>query len=405
MEGGIAALSDQYWLSIQTQFTDFDNAVVLMGVPEYGGDTYSDGYPAIARIRNVKTAGQVSFETRLYIADDAFCLKTWYTPQPIIPAVPVSWMVVEQGAYELSLAKFMIGKGLVNRINSDVTNQDNFVKFDYPTGCTSPTAVCAFDSAETVGLVLQLQTVVYERLLIPRGVTVQKRFSKVVLQPHDATDSTYYEMPRYETLAYMAFDTSVEINCFEFVALETRKFSGVSFLKQVISLSYVYKSSPGVFAALNSAISLADSTGLRVTDRTTRKVSLITQEDQCYDEETIHTTPEVIAAVVIGERSVRSSCLVCKVHFSSIPINKQLSNNTSSSYDKRRISEVDSYSAESKSSSSSSIKKGGGRLSGLTIVCALIAFLVVVYAAFYIIKLRSSYTLMDRAFGRIPSKL
>ena len=394
----MAELSDQYWLTIQTQFADFDNAVVLMGVPEYGGSTNHGGYPAIARIRNVNSAGRISFQARLYLANDEHCIDTWYTPQPVVPAVRVSWLVVEQGAYELSLAKFMIGKGPINRIDNVATNTDNFNKFVYPLGCTSPTEACAFDDAAAIGVVLQLQTVVYDRLLIPRGVSIQKRFSKVVLQPHDAMDSSYYEMPLFETLAYMAFDTSININCNENIGLEMRKFDSITYTKREIPFHYTYKSAPGLFGSLNSATSLADSTGLRAFDRTSRKVFLITQEDQCYDEETIHTTPEVAAAIVIGERTVKSSCLICKFAYNSVPIVKHVSNfaptdrrlNTDFTPEQQVINYVHSTNTSA---------KRNGFVTGVMIVCISIVVFVVIYFASFLFKRKTKNTIMDRAFG------
>ena len=102
IEGGFTSADEKNWVSISTVLTNFINAVVFVSLPEISGETSSEGYPAIARVRNVVTSGQVSFQTKIYLANDSFCEKTWYTPKPINPKLKLAWMVVEQGAYNVS---------------------------------------------------------------------------------------------------------------------------------------------------------------------------------------------------------------------------------------------------------------------------------------------------------------
>ena len=84
-----------------------------------------------------------------------------------------------------------------------MTNSNNFQRFNFPTNSDSPAIPCVFDTCATAGYIVQLQTLVYDRLLIPRGYSNALRFVKVVLQPHDSADLSYYVMPDPETVGYM----------------------------------------------------------------------------------------------------------------------------------------------------------------------------------------------------------
>jgi hypothetical protein len=257
----------------------------------------------------------VSFQTKIYQANDSFCLKTWRVPTAISTLLDLSWVVVEQGVFDLNGHYFMIGSGDITREDSNVGNGNNFIRFNYPTGCEAPELVCAFPSTATVGVIAQLQTLVYDRLLIPRGLLVRSRFTRFVLQPHDAVDLSYYTMMTPETLAYMAFETDIRVSCVEKWTIETRQFTGVTNIKLDISFAEPYAIPPGVFGMIGTSNSLGDSTGLRALDRTTTTTSLITQEDQCVDQETMHTTAEVVFAFVIGEAQGTDGCVICRALF------------------------------------------------------------------------------------------
>lgn len=319
IEGGFILADSSSWVHVSTTLSSFNDVVVFVSVPEISGELQEDGtnkgYPAIARVRNVVSSGQVTFDTKLYLANDSYCANTWYTPKPINPPAKLSWIAVESGAFNVSGKKLFVGKGPITRENSDTTNQNNFVRFDYPSGCTSASEVCAFDEGDVVGIITQLQTVVYDRLLIPRGVSVQRRFSKIVLQPHDSIDSNYYVMLSPETLGFMAFPTDIKISCVEKLTFETHRYYPVTHVTVDVAYHYYYTNPPGIFGMVGSSVSLADSTGLRTFDRSSSGTSIVTQEDQCYDEETVHTTQEVVFAFIIGEQAQSTSCTVCRAFF------------------------------------------------------------------------------------------
>ena len=116
----------------------------------------------------------------------------------------------------------MIDGGPIYREYADVTNSNNFQRFNFPTGCDSPAIPCVFDTCATVGYVMQLQTLVYDRLLIPRGYSNALRFIRVVLQPHDSADFSYYAMPGSETLGSTAFEAGLSVSYVEGLLFETQ---------------------------------------------------------------------------------------------------------------------------------------------------------------------------------------
>jgi hypothetical protein len=318
IEGGFANVDDQSWVSISTTLTGFKNASVFVSLPNIPGATSSDGFPAIARVRQVVTQGQVSFQTRLFQANDSFCSKQWRVPKAISPPLELSWLVVENGVFMvLNQYRVMIGRGLINREDSSVTNNNNFIRFDYPVGCVTSTDSCRFPDGVSPATILQLQTLVYSRLLIPRVRVINLSFMRLVLQPHDSTTLSYYAMPNPETLSYLVYNSGMTVSCIEGLTIEGTIFSGVTNIKVPITFGYTYLVPPGVFGTVGSSISLTDSTGLRVFDRTTTGASIITQEDQCVDEETDHTTGELIFTLTIGVQTALPSCSICMARFAT----------------------------------------------------------------------------------------
>jgi hypothetical protein len=229
IEGGFANIDDKSWVRVTTKYNSFMKANIFISLPNIPGETSAEGYPAIARVRNVVSSGQVSFETKIYQANDSYCSKQWYIPSAIVPGLSMSWLVVEHGAYNLTKnIVFIIGDGAITRQDSVVSNTNNFIRFNFPVGCTSMTLSCGFSTGTTVGIILQLQTLVYDRLLIPRISSSALRFFRAVLQPHDSSDSSYYVMLRPETLAYMAFTSGVSVGCVEGLAFDSNTYSSVT---------------------------------------------------------------------------------------------------------------------------------------------------------------------------------
>jgi hypothetical protein len=304
---------------VSTILDSFTNAAVFVSLPDIAGDTSSEGYPAIARIRNVVSQGQVSFDVKLYQANDSACSKEWTVPQPIVPLLSLSWLVVERGAFNLSGNVFMIGDGTITRATSAPYHISNRHDFSFPAGCEVAGKPCEYETGVDIGIIMQLQTTVNERLLICRvfsSTGISKNNSvTLVLQTHDSADSSYYTVSAAEDLAFMTYVNNIDVSCVERLSFETTKYDGVTHLRMDVNFIHSYAIAPGIYGTIASARSLADSTGLRAFARTTTGASFITQEDQCFDEETQHTTGELVFTFVVGERS-NASCTVCKAVFS-----------------------------------------------------------------------------------------
>lgn len=301
IEGGFVRAGDQEWVTFSTILDTFVNAAVFVSLPDIPGETSSEGYPAIARIRNVVSTGQVSFDVKLYQANDSFCLKNWTIPQAIDPPVGLSWIAVERGAYNLTGAVFMIGDGEITRNVAAPYNLSNRHEFFFPSGCDSndPAKPCEYNPGSDVGIIIQLQTTVNERLLISRvfssnGIS-ENNMVTLVLQTHDSPDPNYYHVGDPEELAFMTYMNDLDISCVERLSFETTKYDGVTHFKKEVTFANSYTLPPGIYGTIATARSLADSTGLRAFGRTVNSAKFITQEDQCFDEETQHTTGELVS--------------------------------------------------------------------------------------------------------------
>ena len=161
----------------------FVEASVFVSLPNIPGEWANESFPAIARVRNVAVSGGVvTFETRLYQANDSLCSKEWHVAEAIAP-MSLSWMVAEHGAYNVSGHVFMVGSDNITKTYDSLDNV-NFPRIDFPRGCGGSTAICAYPEGTTVGVTLQLQTLVNDRLLIPRCKIVALRFFRATLQNH-----------------------------------------------------------------------------------------------------------------------------------------------------------------------------------------------------------------------------
>lgn len=319
IEGGFLRAGDQEWVTVSTILDSFIDAAVFVSLPDIAGDTSNEGYPAIARVRNVVSTGQVTFDVKLFQANDSACSKEWTIPQPIVPLLSLSWLAVERGAFNLSGNVFMIGDGSITRATSAPYNSANRHTYSFPAGCEVAGKPCEYEAGVDVGIIMQLQTTVNERLLILRvysssGITRNNSVT-LVLQTHDSADSSYYTVSAAEQLAFMTYVNNIDVSCVERLSFETTKYDPVTNTKLDIDFIHSYALPPGIYGTIATARSLGDSTGLRAFARTVTGASFITQEDQCLDEETDHINGELVYTFVVGERS-NSSCTVCKAVFS-----------------------------------------------------------------------------------------
>lgn len=308
MEIGYTALDAVRWVRIETTFKNFTDPVVFLSLPDIAGETSNDGFPAIGRLQNVELSrfsvdnSTTSFEAKLFLANDSFCSSQWYTPVAIWPPIPISWMVAERGAWNLSSNFFFVDR--TNIWREDRSYEDyNFVAASNPTGCVSDFVSCQFPEHITVdrlGAVTQLQTLVYDRFLLVRGFSINRRNGRYLLTPHDAVDDVYYKLWESEVMGFMHYHDNVRLNCKEDLTIETEIYKeAVTNIKIFLPYRTEFKRPPGVFGQIMTTIG-RDSVGLRAFNRSTTGSYFITQEDQCFDEETDHTTPETVSLFIAG---------------------------------------------------------------------------------------------------------
>jgi len=316
IEVGYIDLDDQNWVEVSTNSSTFEDAVVFISLPFTEDVNHS--LPLTARVRDVRNNnGIISFETRLYQPNDSFCSKEWKIPTPVSPPLPIAWSVVEKGAYNISNEFFMIGSGNITRPSSDVAARENHIRFLYPSGCEASNVTCRFPSGSTVGAITQLQTVVNDRFLFARGFNVALFFARFILESHESTDPNYSVLTDPETLAYMSYRPSVAISCVEGMGLETAVLDGItdSPVYFTYHLSYFYE--PGLFGMVLS-LQGQNPVVLRSFSSTLTDVGMVTEEDQCADEETQHTSDEKVGIIIMGEVTGTDGLVECKVKINQV---------------------------------------------------------------------------------------
>ena len=152
-----------------------------------------------------------------------------------------------------------------------------------------------------------LLTISLQMLLVPHAPPVGGR------------GSPYYT---YETLvpelvSWVVFEENVRVKCAEGLQMETAVVSTVTSDRISVNFFFAYDAKPGVFGMLSSMASVLDATSLRVFNVTRSGGSFITQEDQCVDEEVIHTTAETGSIFVIGDATPSDTGMKCFIKYNN----------------------------------------------------------------------------------------
>ena len=313
--GGI--ISTEYWTTMSTGADFYANGenstVVLMSLPDIGGDTSEQGVATAIRIRNKafnEATRAVSFEARMYQPNDSYCVKTWFVPQPI-PSLEITFIVAEKGAYLLrDIYPFFVGVEDINRTTGSLINDTiNWFWFEFDKGCTygwnDPAEPCQFNKTQLVneiGVMATLQTLVHDTYLLLRVHKTQRTRIGVILTPHDSLDPNYFTLfGEHEKAGYVAYPTGMALVCLEGVQFETKVFFPITSEKFIFPYVNTYPfDAPAVFGMLTTQNSLTDSTSIRVFNRTKTSSFAITQEDQCATEQVTHTTPERVTMFIFA---------------------------------------------------------------------------------------------------------
>ena len=353
MEIGFTVLNDFEWTDISTTVLDFNangdkNVTIFIGLPDYGGPTYEDGFPLVPKLQQraeKQLDGSYKFSAKLVQANDSYCSKEWYVPKHVSD-VQVGWMAAEEGVYNVSGSMFVIDSGLITRDNSVPVLDDkpalyhHVVTFNYTSGCdeADPDRPCEFveslvdNSTQSwlhLGALQQIQTSVNtvdngnDLWMTIRSRNVFTDRVQFILATHsvDLTlHPTYATIVVPEVAGYLIFEKDIRIQCVEGLVIETQITFPVTSNAIDVNFTVAYDYAPGLFGMLGSLNSLADSTALRAFERTSTHAKYITQEDQCFDEETMHTTPERSFALIAGESSTldidRTRCFISYTHAS-----------------------------------------------------------------------------------------
>lgn len=334
---------------------------VFLSLPEYGGSTADEGWPMVTKMngRATRTAsGAYTFEARLVQPNDSYCPHIWWTPENS-DTINVGWMVVEEGVYNVTSSMLVFGSGEMTRDNTvpllgDDTPALYHAKFvmNYTTGCyeDDPEAVCTFTEKVSdfefvttpfndvewkysdtgwshLGATNQIQTSVNkapdvnggekEMWMNTRVRTVFTDRISMMLAVHSVFVNTdqkihgpygynftiypdYADIHTPEIVSYFVWEKNLRLECIEGLVMETAIHFPItdSFLR--VDYHYEYTTLPGLFGLIGTLNSVADTTSLRVFDRTISGSSFITQEDQCTDEEQKHRTPEAAFTMVVG---------------------------------------------------------------------------------------------------------
>jgi hypothetical protein len=77
LETGFVNVNDANWVTVNSIGNEYVDPVVLISLPDVGGDLYTTGLPTATRIRNfVNNVGQVTFEVKVSLLPSSFsCLS------------------------------------------------------------------------------------------------------------------------------------------------------------------------------------------------------------------------------------------------------------------------------------------------------------------------------------------
>jgi hypothetical protein len=311
MEVGHATINDHSWTTVSSINTDFAKAIIFFSL--------ADGVSAefITTAVAVTISGKAAFKVK-YSQENAsstYC-PTWQT-QPSPTNDQITYLIVEEGAYNISGAVFLANTGPIARQYADPISSQ--YRFNYVTGC--PGGSCRFNDLNNVGAVSQLQTFVNARITVTRVVRTARAFATLLLQTHDSNDPANLVLAFEETLGLLAFKFGAPLYCNGGLTLALNKFSQVTSTPTFVSYGFSFESTPAVFGAV-SAVGVSDFVALASFGQTNAGASLVAREDQCADTETLHSNEEDVYMISVGEKysdpSLRQECMVSYVSTLSV---------------------------------------------------------------------------------------
>ena len=231
---------------------------------------------------------------------------------------------------------FQIDSRYMGRDNTHILAEDkpylyhNRVVLNYTTGCydDDPDEPCHYEPSDPsdinrcdtwfnclkywlhLGALTQIQTDINRfdnetMWLSVRSRNVYIDRIELLMTPHSVgPTSPYYRT--YETLvpelvSYFIYEQDVRIRCTEGLHIETRIDYPITSDAKHVNFFFDYDYPPGLYGMIGTLTSVNDAATLRVFNNSESEAFYITQEDQCYDEETKHTSNESAFTFAIGE--------------------------------------------------------------------------------------------------------
>ena len=288
MEYGHVLVSDHSWTTISSKKSDFGKAIVLMGL--------TDVMPQfVLTTQTVSTVGVATFRVKFSQENPNSTVCPGWALMPSLPYIRVPYAIFEEGAFDVSGHYFMTRSGPIARKYASPVS--SIQRFEFSENCPD---ACQFSAIDVVGVVSQLQSYVNNRIAVIRVIATAKKFARLLLQTHDSpiTDNTI--LPFNETVGVLAFQFSDPLYCTGGFSMGLKQVKGVTHVPSYVSFGISFVTPPAVMGSI-SAQGINDFVELRVANKTAFGARLHAGEDQCADEEVVHSNLETVHLLTLGE--------------------------------------------------------------------------------------------------------
>jgi hypothetical protein len=309
MEVGFFTVYTDSWTSVEATYRNFSDPVVFLSLPQL-----SAALSLSLRVNNTRLQAlpdglsRYSFEARSYGVSDEYCNTSLYNEWPtdlILQSVPIGWLVVERGMFNVSHRAFIVQTDSITRSTALSGDTVNVFKSSAPNDVCNYGENCKFNDVTKLVTIAQLQTTRYARFLLLRSAGTTKRTVTYILLPHDSVNPQNFVIPYPgEAYAWILFENDLSVSCLENLVIETREYTVRDVYKRIV-FQNSFTAPPVLFGMVNSLFG-GDSLGLRSFNVSTNTADFVTQEDRCSDKETAHTNEEKAAILLIGTAAVGS---------------------------------------------------------------------------------------------------
>ena len=330
--GLIQIIRSDSFTHVSSRLSTFVEPMVFISVPDDGTSNLYSGYQSCFRIRNIRNEsgkGLVTFEVKMVQPNDSWCNYTWWTPF-IESQQNLYYLIIEKGHWNMSGGEFDAHSDRMNAHCSQYSHRH----FWYH-GFSDLNAVPAhFVQHQTYN---DPRFVSYRGLdhsiIATRNPLTFKPSSNwngctVFIQLHNPDfkwhprlgDCGYghfmdhYDNNRwrqaytmdYEFVAILGYLPEYAASCYEGIAFEAHVVDGITSDSRWFQFYWYYDFVPAVFGNVNSFVG-GDSITVRSFNHTVLGMGVMSQEDQCQKQDTIHAQAERHAYFIIGYNNMTKS--------------------------------------------------------------------------------------------------